>query len=96
MDVSLVTSRSSSLRLKHLPFFPLRTTSVAYHQILIHAHSVNLYRAKYQSQQKGRIGITLNIDWVVPIDESKEAKDAADLAVAMALGWVSSGATEVD
>jgi hypothetical protein len=25
---------------------------------------------------------------VVPIDESQEAKDAADLAVAMALGWV--------
>lgn len=30
----------------------------------------------------------MNIDWVVPIDGSQEAKDAADLAVAMALGWV--------
>ena len=63
--------------------------SVAHRQILVHAHSVELYRQKYQSSQGGRIGITLNIDWTVPIDDSKEAKDAADLAIAMALGWVS-------
>ena len=64
--------------------------SVAHRQILVHAYSVELYRQKYQSSQGGRIGITLNIDWTVPIDDSKEAKDAADLAIAMALGWVSS------
>jgi beta-glucosidase/6-phospho-beta-glucosidase/beta-galactosidase len=64
--------------------------SVAHHQILVHAHSVDLYRRKYQPTQNGRIGITLNIDWAVPIDDSPEAKDAADLAIAMALGWVSS------
>ncbi|KAG7527744.1 hypothetical protein FFLO_06625 [Filobasidium floriforme] len=62
--------------------------TVAHNQILVHAHTVDLYRRKFQPTQGGRIGITLNIDWVVPIDESQEAKDAADLAVAMALGWV--------
>ena len=63
--------------------------SVAHRQILVHAYAVDLYRREYQSKQNGKIGITLNIDWTVPIDESKEAKDAADLAIAMALGWVS-------
>lgn len=63
--------------------------SVAHRQILVHAHAVDLYRREYQAKQNGKIGITLNIDWTVPIDESKEAKDAADLAIAMALGWVS-------
>lgn len=62
---------------------------MAHRQILVHAHAVHLYRTKYQPTQKGRIGITLNIDWTVPIDDSKEAKDAADLAIAMGLGWVS-------
>jgi hypothetical protein len=67
---------------------PSSLNSVAHNQILVHAHTVDLYRRKFQPTQGGRIGITLNIDWVVPIDESREAKDAADLAVAMALGWV--------
>jgi len=62
---------------------------VAHHQILVHAHTVGLYRREYRAKQQGKIGITLNIDWTAPINGKKETKDAADLANALGLAWVS-------
>jgi hypothetical protein len=71
--------------------------------LLCNARTVDLYRREYQPSQEGKIGITLvsyvffwglraehqNVDWVEPIDESKEAKEMAQLTLDYVLGMVS-------
>lgn len=40
---------------------------IAAHNVLLsHASAVALYRQKYEKEQKGKIGITLNCDWAEP------------------------------
>lgn len=47
-----------------------------------HAAAVSLYRSKYQSEQKGVIGITLNSDFAYPLDPSSmQDQEAAQRSV---------------
>ncbi|KAM6567652.1 hypothetical protein CsatA_026780 [Cannabis sativa] len=59
---------------------------VAHNQLLAHATAVNLYRTKYKSQ-KGKIGISLNGAWMVPINNSLANKEAAERALSFTFGW---------
>ncbi|BEJ12828.1 hypothetical protein CspHIS471_0300020 [Cutaneotrichosporon sp. HIS471] len=54
-------------------------TSIAYTKSLLlsHARTVDLYRREFKPKQGGQIGITLNVDYVVPIDDSPSAIEAA-------------------
>ncbi|WOO79093.1 Beta-glucosidase 1B [Vanrija pseudolonga] len=54
--------------------------------ILCHAHAVNLYHKQFAPTQGGQIGIVLNIDWVTPIDDSHEARAAAQASNDFMLG----------
>lgn len=61
---------------------------VAGHNLLLaHAGAVNLYRNKFQQQQKGLIGITNNCDWREPLTDSIEDKAAAQRALEFFLAW---------
>jgi len=59
-----------------------------HHMLLSHSAAVRLYRAKYQADQQGKIGITLNYDWGEPYNTSSEADQyAAQLHHDFNLGW---------
>ncbi|GLT57776.1 hypothetical protein SLA2020_307250 [Shorea laevis] len=60
---------------------------VTHHQLLAHAASVNLYRLKYQKDQKGIIGITLVSYWMVPLWNTTQDKNAAERALDFMFGW---------
>ncbi|KAK4483755.1 hypothetical protein RD792_010957 [Penstemon davidsonii] len=61
---------------------------VAHHLILSHASAVNLYRTHFQAYQGGKIGMTNNINWYLPLDEkSVEDHLAARRAVDFMFGW---------
>ena len=61
---------------------------LAGHQLLLaHAKAVAVYRKKYQSIQKGKIGITNNCDWREPLTESTADKVAAQRALEFFLAW---------
>lgn len=60
---------------------------VAHHAILAHAHAVQIYRHKFQSRQKGEIGITLNMEWGVPLTTSPEDAAAAQRWREFSLAW---------
>ncbi|KAG9029116.1 hypothetical protein FRB95_005659 [Tulasnella sp. JGI-2019a] len=55
--------------------------------ILGHARVADIYKREFKIAQKGRIGITLNCDWVEPIDGSAGAKAASLQANDIMLGW---------
>ncbi|KAF8703433.1 hypothetical protein HU200_032238 [Digitaria exilis] len=61
--------------------------TVCHHQILAHAETARLYKAKYQAAQKGNIGITLVSNWFVPFSPSKSNDDAARRAIDFMFGW---------
>jgi beta-glucosidase len=58
-----------------------------HHFLLAHAAIVDCYREKYQTVQKGRIGIPLNCDWREPLTDKKEDIEAAQRALEFYLGW---------
>ena len=60
---------------------------VGHNLILSHAAAVKVYRDKYQATQKGKIGITLNTDWIIPHSDSKADKDATQRAFDFTYGW---------
>ncbi|XP_056169441.1 beta-glucosidase 12-like isoform X2 [Syzygium oleosum] len=60
---------------------------VSHYQLLAHAAAVKLYRDKYQKSQKGKIGITLVSQWMVPYSSAKQNKNAASRALDFMLGW---------
>ncbi|KAL5983325.1 Beta-glucosidase 12 [Asimina triloba] len=60
---------------------------VGHNLLLAHAAAVKLYREKYQTSQKGIIGVTLVSHWMVPFSESKENSAAAQRAIDFMLGW---------
>ncbi|XP_045824007.1 non-cyanogenic beta-glucosidase-like [Trifolium pratense] len=61
---------------------------VTHHQLLAHAKVVHLYKTKYQENQKGLIGITLNTNWFIPLgDNSIPDKKAAERALDFQFGW---------
>ncbi|KAI7752381.1 hypothetical protein M8C21_030114, partial [Ambrosia artemisiifolia] len=59
----------------------------AHNMILSHFAAVNLYRAKYQGEQNGNIGITMNTVWYEPISNSTEDKLAAQRAQSFYMDW---------
>jgi beta-glucosidase len=61
---------------------------LAGHNLLrAHAKAVQVYREKYQPQQKGLIGITNNCDWREPLTASAADKAAAERALEFFLSW---------
>ncbi|WVQ66636.1 uncharacterized protein L199_004821 [Kwoniella botswanensis] len=54
--------------------------------LLCHAKVVKLYRNVFQPTQRGKIGITLDIDWVEPFDDSTEAKKMAEFTLESVCG----------
>ncbi|XP_022960684.1 beta-glucosidase 24-like [Cucurbita moschata] len=61
---------------------------VGHNLILAHAAAANLYKTKYQADQKGEIGITLTSTWYVPYSDSEEDNKARDRAYDFSLGWM--------
>ncbi|XP_017978572.1 PREDICTED: beta-glucosidase 47 isoform X3 [Theobroma cacao] len=61
---------------------------VAAHNIILsHAAAVDIYRTKYQKQQRGSIGIVMNAIWYEPISNSFEDKQAAERAQSFYMNW---------
>ncbi|CAI0379093.1 unnamed protein product [Linum tenue] len=62
---------------------------IAAHNLLLsHAVAVRLYKSKYQSAQKGEIGITLVTHWFVPKSPKSAADwEAAERALDFFFGW---------
>ncbi|KAG4967165.1 hypothetical protein JHK82_032881 [Glycine max] len=59
----------------------------SHNQLLAHAAAAKLYKTKYQTSQKGLIGITLNSDWYVPVSKEKSDQDAARRGLDFMFGW---------
>ncbi|XP_017011020.2 myrosinase 1-like [Drosophila takahashii] len=59
------------------------------HNVLkAHAEVVHMYRELFQSQQGGRIGITMDTSWMEPKDvTSTEDREASERALQFYLGW---------
>ena len=61
---------------------------LAAHNVLnSHAAAVELYRTKYQSNQKGLIGMTLNQDWAEPLTSDPLDIAAAERRNEFLIGW---------
>jgi beta-galactosidase len=59
----------------------------AHHIILAHARAVKRYRDEFKAEQKGVIGITLNMDWREALRKTPEDEAAAGRALDWQLGW---------
>ncbi|KAI9124234.1 hypothetical protein K1719_005534 [Acacia pycnantha] len=59
----------------------------AHNIILSHAAAVDIYRTKYQREQKGRIGIVLQTAWFEPISNSTADKRARERALSFTFKW---------
>jgi beta-glucosidase/6-phospho-beta-glucosidase/beta-galactosidase len=59
----------------------------AHNLLLAHAHAVNVYRQKYQKSQKGRIGLTLNTNWIEPHSDDPRDIATAQRGMDFSLGW---------
>ncbi|KAJ4873877.1 Beta-glucosidase 47 [Raphanus sativus] len=61
---------------------------VAAHNIIrSHLAAVNLYRTKFQEEQRGKIGIVMNTIWFEPVSDSLADRLAAERAQAFYLTW---------
>ncbi|PNY16176.1 beta-glucosidase 24-like protein [Trifolium pratense] len=61
---------------------------VSHNQLLAHAKAVQVYKTKYQENQKGQIGITLVTNWFLPLgDDNIPDKKAAERALDFQFGW---------
>lgn len=61
---------------------------VAHNGLLSHAAAVKIYKERYQSEQKGRIGITVNSKWYEPYSNEKEDYAAAQRCIEFELSWI--------
>lgn len=59
-----------------------------HHALLSHAAAVKIYKSKYQAEQRGRIGITVNSRWYEPYTDTKEDAGAAQRCIEFELGWL--------
>ncbi|EEE65609.1 beta-glucosidase 24 precursor [Oryza sativa Japonica Group] len=69
---------------------------VAHNQLLAHAAVVQIYREKYQGGQKGKIGIAIVSNWMIPYEDSKEDKHATKRALDFMYGWFMDPLTKGD
>ena len=61
---------------------------IAHNSLLAHAHTVDLYRKKYNQNGKGKIGIVLNSSMMYPKGKSQSDKDAAERGMIYSLDWI--------
>ncbi|XP_022736507.1 vicianin hydrolase-like [Durio zibethinus] len=66
---------------------PTEPYILAHHLLLSHAAAVKLYRDKYQSSQKGKIGITIITNWFIPKFDTTADHKAASRALDFLFGW---------
>ncbi|KAK9289310.1 hypothetical protein L1049_007465 [Liquidambar formosana] len=67
-----------------LPRDPYKAT---HNLLLSHATAVKTYRDNYQSTQKGKIGMIMDINWYSPLDVTPKDVDAANRGWDFMLGW---------
>lgn len=60
---------------------------IAHNLLLAHAEAVNLFKTKYQATTKGKIGITLDVTWSIPLSDSHEDIEAAHRNLDFTFGW---------
>jgi beta-glucosidase len=60
----------------------------AHNMILAHAKAIQIYRTKYQREQKGIIGIVVQTSWFEPISDSIADKNAAERAQSFYSNWI--------
>ncbi|PVD31244.1 hypothetical protein C0Q70_06656 [Pomacea canaliculata] len=61
--------------------------TVAHNIIRSHAKAFHTYDTHFRHVYKGKVGITLNIDWKEPMTTSEEDELAAERAMMFKLGW---------
>ncbi|RLM65484.1 hypothetical protein C2845_PM16G13670 [Panicum miliaceum] len=61
---------------------------VATHNVVLaHATAVEIYKRKYQSKQKGLIGIVMSTTWYEPLTDAPEDRLATERALAFDVPW---------
>lgn len=60
---------------------------VAHNLILGHAKAANIYHREFQHGQGGKIGMTNNCDWRLPLTDDAEDKAAAQRSLEFFLAW---------
>jgi len=55
--------------------------------LLAHSEAVKIYRTTYQTKQKGKIGLTLNTDYAVPMTTNQTDVDAAQRNLEFQCAW---------
>ncbi|GJN28909.1 hypothetical protein PR202_gb17083 [Eleusine coracana subsp. coracana] len=68
---------------------------VAHNQLLAHAAAVQEYKDRYQDQ-KGKIGITIVSNWIIPYSNSKKDQAATKRALDFMYGWFMDPLTKGD
>lgn len=62
--------------------------TAAHNMLLCHANAVGIYRKEFAAKQGGKIGITLNSDFTMPLNpDSKREVDAVQRARDFQIGW---------
>ncbi|KAK4397150.1 Beta-glucosidase 12 [Sesamum angolense] len=61
---------------------------VVHHLLLAHAAAAKLYKEKYQPIQKGKVGIVVVTDWMVPYSSHELDVKAAQRALDFVYGWI--------
>lgn len=61
---------------------------VAAHNVLLsHAAAVDIYRTSYQDKQLGSIGMSISVNWYVPLRNTTQDADAVSRILEFQLGW---------
>ncbi|GBG93475.1 hypothetical protein CBR_g71196, partial [Chara braunii] len=60
---------------------------VGHNVLRAHAAAVDTYRRSYQPHQGGKIGITLDHSWCIPVSDTAADKEAAERRQLFGLGW---------
>ena len=66
---------------------PREPNVVAHHLLLAHVHAVACYRRDSQATQGGKVGLTMSVDWKVPLTASALDHAARGRGLNWQLGW---------